>query len=42
MEKLSEDNNKLYDLCQELNFSLKENENLKNIITVNIQIISLF
>ena len=39
IEKLLEDNHKLYDLCQELNFSLKEaekeKENLKSIINNN-------
>ena len=39
IEKLLEDNHKLYELCQELNFSLKEaekeKENLKSIINNN-------
>ena len=39
IEKLLEDNHKLYDLCRELNFSLKEaekeKENLKSIINNN-------
>lgn len=39
IEKLMEDNHKLYNLCEELNYSLKENdkekENLKIIINEN-------